>query len=122
MGSTSRRTDPTCTRSSSCSTTRPTSIRRTRSTAATSSATRVSALERWAHDTDDTSEWKTILADAGKIGTSLGPAVTAINAPAGAITTGVAATASLISDLIPTNEDDQLGHASYNLVNQTSRW
>ncbi|HVJ93986.1 MAG TPA: hypothetical protein VM580_29555 [Labilithrix sp.] len=79
-------------------------------------------LDLMAHDADSTSGWKKFLEVAGTIASKAGTAIAAVEPAAGAITAGVGESLTLISEAIPTNDDDKLGTAKYTVTRESSRW
>ncbi|MBK8214366.1 MAG: hypothetical protein IPK71_11510 [Myxococcales bacterium] len=79
-------------------------------------------IKMWAHDADDDSSWKGIFSTAGQIAAAAGAALLPIRPDAGAIAEGLAAGFAGIAEAIPSNEDDTLGTATYNLTSSEGRW
>ncbi|MDB4934885.1 MAG: hypothetical protein JWP87_1857 [Labilithrix sp.] len=75
-----------------------------------------------AYDADSTTAWKKVLAVAGTIATSAGAAIATFEPPIGAITAGVGAGLTTISEAIPTNEDDKLGVGGFQFTREDNRW
>jgi hypothetical protein len=75
-----------------------------------------------AYDADSTTGWKKVLAVAGTIATDAGAAIATFEPPVGAITAGVGAGLTTISEAIPTNEDDKLGLGGFQFTREDNRW
>jgi hypothetical protein len=79
-------------------------------------------LDMLAHDADSTTAWKKFLEVAGTVATKAGAAIAAVEPEAGAIATGLGESLTVISEAIPTTEDDELGSAKYTVTREASRW
>jgi hypothetical protein len=75
-----------------------------------------------AYDADSTTAWKKVLAVAGTIATSTGAAIATFEPEAGAITAGIGAGLTTISEAIPKNEDDKLGVGGFQFTREDNRW
>jgi hypothetical protein len=78
-------------------------------------------IQAWAHDRDETSRWKQVLASAGQVAKDAAPALATINPVASGYTVIGSGVLKGIAESIPSGEDEFLGSASI-LLELAGRW